>query len=273
MSFDLTFVLNVIYPAASAAYEIMTNPNPALPPGYTLVDPIAVDKSRAAQILEGNAQLTDILANDSKLHGRAMDAVNESDNFGLLAYNAEQQTAIFAIRGTKTPLEWFSDFVAIPIPFIPAPNVGTVHAGFQFVYEHIRPSLGALAAQTPADTSRLLITGHSLGAALALLAAADLGTNQNLPAAPELNTFAGPRTGAPDFAEKFPALAPICYRVVNFGDLVPQVPLPPLYEHVGTEQLVHGGFRLLDPGYAHGLTTYLVGLQQLQHTQAAAPGV
>jgi hypothetical protein len=37
MPFDPTFTINTIYPAANAAYLIMTVPNPALPPGYALV--------------------------------------------------------------------------------------------------------------------------------------------------------------------------------------------------------------------------------------------
>ena len=46
-------------------------------------------------------------------------------------------------------------------------------------------------------------------------------------------------------------------------DVVPQLPLPPAYEHVGQETLVHGGFKPLDITYAHHLTTYLTGLQKL----------
>jgi hypothetical protein len=56
-------------------------------------------------------------------------------------------------------------------------------------------------------------------------------------------------------------------------DAVPQVPVPPLYQHVGTateEVLVHGGFKPLDITYAHHLTTYLAGLQKLQQPAVAA---
>jgi hypothetical protein len=54
-------------------------------------------------------------------------------------------------------------------------------------------------------------------------------------------------------------------------DMVPQVPVPPVYMHVGTEVLVHGGFRPLDVTYAHHLTTYLAGMQKLQAAPAASP--
>lgn len=80
---------------------------------------------------------------------------------------------------------------------------------------------------------------------------------------PQLYTFAGPRTLDPAFSHVFNAAIPECNRVVNFMDVVPQLPLPPVYEHVGTETLVHGGFRPLDVTYAHQLTTYLAGMQKL----------
>jgi len=53
-------------------------------------------------------------------------------------------------------------------------------------------------------------------------------------------------------------------------DVVPQVPLPPLYEHVGEAININGGFRPLDPAYAHALTTYLAGLHKLKPSAQAA---
>jgi triacylglycerol lipase len=108
---------------------------------------------------------------------------------------------------------------------------------------------------------RILVTGHSLGAAVAILSGFELAKTTGI--ATELYTLAGPRTGAPDFADAYRGVVPICYRVVNFMDVVPQVPLPPLYKHTGEEVLVHGGFKPLEVAYAHRLTTYLAGLQKL----------
>jgi triacylglycerol lipase len=116
----------------------------------------------------------------------------------------------------------------------------------------------------------VLITGHSLGGSLAILCGMDVKQNGIVKVAPELHTFAGPRTGDPGFAANFNAAIPICNRVVNFMDAVPQVPLPPLYKHAGVEILVHGGFRPLDIAYAHHLTTYLAGLYKLPDAPAAA---
>jgi hypothetical protein len=132
--------------------------------------------------------------------------------------------------------------------------------GFQLVYEHVRPSVAKLLGACT-GVRRILVTGHSLGAAVAILSGFELAKTTGVPT--ELYTLAGPRTGAPDFSGAYSGVIPICYRVVNFMDVVPQVPLPPLYKHAGEEVLVRGGFKPLEVAFAHRLTTYLAGLQKL----------
>jgi triacylglycerol lipase len=253
---DVPFLINVIYPAASSAYTIMNVPTPplALPTGYALVGPINANPQRAAAAM--------LVATPGQQH-IANTMLAESSIFGLVAWNATEQTAMVAIRGTKTIWEWIEDLDAAPVPYLPCPAAGLVHMGFQLVYEHIRDSIAALLKAECAAAKRILVTGHSLGAAVAVLCGFDIAKNLKIGPVPELNTFAGPRAGAPDFAASFNALIPGCTRVVNFMDVVPQVPLPPVYEHVGAELLVHGGFKPLDVTYAHHLTTYLNGLQKL----------
>jgi len=195
--------------------------------------------------------------------------VAESSIFGLVAYNAAAKTAIVAIRGTKTIWEWVGDFDAAPVPWLADPTQGLAHMGFQLVYEHIRASARQLVTTQCPGVQEIWVTGHSLGGALAVLAAFDILKNTNLGVVPEVYTFAGPRVCAPDLEGHINASVPNCYRIVNFMDAVPQVPVPPVYEHVGQETIVHGGFRPLDVTYAHHLTTYLAGLQK--QVPAAAP--
>ena len=261
---DVQFLINVMYPAANAAYSIMSVPSPplALPPGFALVGPISADPLRAAPAMAIAAPSQQHIAN-------AM--VAESSIFGLVAWNAVDKTAIVAIRGTKTIWEWIADVDAVPVPYLPDLGAGLVHMGFQVVYEHIRSSIQGLLKTGCAGALRILVTGHSLGGAVAVLCGYDIAKNFGLGVAPELYTFAGPRAGAPDFTASFSKLIPKCTRVVNFMDVVPQVPLPPAYEHVGIELLVHGGFRPLDVTYAHHLTTYLNGLQKLPASVGVPP--
>ena len=255
MPVDPKFLIDPMYPAAAAAYYIMTNPSPTMPAGFTLVGAIMAQPELAAAFMAkaDAAQLR-------LVHAMLLD----SPIFGFVAWNGAASTALVSFRGTQTVEDWLDDVDAIPVPYEPVAGAGLVHMGFQLVYQHIRQSAGQLLTSGCKGAKRILVTGHSLGGALAVLAGVDIARNVPPGIVPELYTFAGPRTGAAaDFVPYFNNLIPVCYRVVNFMDVVPQVPLPPLYEHVGQEVPVNGGFKPLDVAYAHALTTYLAGLQKL----------
>lgn len=252
MACDPRFVIDVIYPAANSAYLIMTVPAPPLAAGYTLVGAIEAHPRLAAAAMA---------IVDPKQDRIASRMLSESKIFGLVAWNDATKTALVAFRGTVTIWDWVDDVDAIPVDYLAVPGYGHVHIGFQLVYERVRESVSRLLAAGCKGAQRILVTGHSLGGAVAVLSAFEIGKTAGV--VPELYTLAGPRAGAPDFAGNVDTLIPVCYRVVNFMDVVPQVPLPPLYRHVGQEVLVRGGFKPLDVTYAHHLTTYLAGLQKL----------
>src|SRR5262249_54451343 len=74
------------------------------------------------------------------------------------------------------------------------------------------------------------LTGHSLGAALATLAAARWAAGHRVQG---LYTFGSPRVGNAAFAATVPGP---CYRFVNNNDVVTRLPPPGLfagYRHVG----------------------------------------
>jgi len=80
------------------------------------------------------------------------------------------------------------------------------------------------------------ITGHSLGAALATLAAANLHFSDSPTRVTGLYTFGQPRTGSERWADHFNAsLGRRTFRFVNNNDIVPRVPPSALdYGHVGS---------------------------------------
>jgi predicted lipase len=253
-SFDVQFAINTYYPAANAAYQIQTVPDPLLPAGFALAGTLKADPQKAAAMMAAAAPQQHVMVN-------AMLA--DSNIFGLVAWNAAAKIAIVAFRGTQDAKDWLDDVDAVPVEYQPVKGIGLAHMGFQLVYEHVRASLSALLTGPCAGAQRILVTGHSLGGAVAVLSGFDISKNIVAGSIPEFYTFAGPRSVDPGFSGKFNSAFPVCNRVVNFMDVVPQVPLPPVYEHVGQEQLVHGGFKPLDIVYAHRLTTYLAGLQKL----------
>lgn len=171
---------------------------------------------------------------------------------------------IVAFQGTLPPSErsgladWAEDLDADPVsdPHYP----GLVHAGFRDAVAAILPRL---APEIPAGP--LFITGHSLGGAMAQLAAFRLAGEN-----PNVVTFAAPMVGDAEFAASLASLV----RYENQGDVVPSVP-PGIYKHAGTPRLIWGGSVVAD--YPNGWTaavwrSLLTGGALAAHTIDAGGG-
>jgi len=253
--FHADFALCVMLPLAEAAYAVMNQPGvaPKLPPGFQMTGLIQADETLRQAILN--------LPNQSNVAKAMMD---DSGIFGLMGKNPATKTAFVAFRGTQTFDDWVGNFDALFEPYKYVPNSGQVHMGFQSIYDALHDSVAAGIGAAIAGCDDLLVTGHSLGGALAVLAAPDLAKSLR-PIVPELITFAGPAAGLVDFAHFFDLVIPSCYRVVNFWDIVPRLPqqLPVgLYDQSGTSVNIDPGFALLVD--AHSLEkSYTPGLLKL----------
>ena len=236
MAFDPKFALEILLPINTAAYQFSWNQTITLPSGWEQVATITIDQ--------------DAIHKESA-SGLAKIAISENSNWGLAVRSGD--IAVVVIRGTETKHQWLADFDATAVPV--SHDGWWVHHGFEEVYRTIRQSAAA-AYQAVAGAAHIYVTGHSLGAALALLLGVDMKN-------PNTWTFAGPRVfgqGA-NFA---------CNRIVNHWDIVPNVPVPPLYAHVGNAVNVDGGFTL-DAGVAHSLDTgYAPGLKKLMASAVGA---
>ena len=118
------------------------------------------------------------------------------------------------------------------------------HLGFSRaideVWDSIREHLDSIMAKNRDRT--LWFTGHSLGAALATLAAERYGDDR----ISGVYTFGSPRVGDSTFAGRF--LVP-CFRFVNNADLIPHVPPPGYptdYTHVGALKFIDCQGAILD---------------------------
>ncbi|MUL82969.1 MULTISPECIES: lipase family protein [unclassified Mycolicibacterium] len=264
MSFDPRFTRDTILPMAQAAYAVFQTPGaePALPAGYRKTALLEVD--------------TDVLAALGDLPESASTLVETviapGAVFGLLGNNPAVKTAFVSFRGTLTAAEWLDNLDIATTTYRPVANFGQVHMGWMTLYETIRDSLVSNLAAACAGCDQLLVTGHSLGAALAVLAAPDILRNMPPNLEPKVTTFAGPRAGLHDFAAAFNMTIESCFRVVNQIDVVPHLPLsfPWLpYEHVGVGVAVDSGGPT-DQVYRHSLAAYGKGLDNLTAAPASA---
>jgi triacylglycerol lipase len=144
--------------------------------------------------------------------------------FGFVA--SKNGVFYIVIRGTQTPLEWFDDASICPIPF--RDGWGNTTKGFLEIHEQIFPAIRDVIAEQAVNIQKLFVTGHSLGAALAKLTAADLICKGAELSNPVLYTFSGPRVGDATFAAKFKAQGLAAWRIFNTEDIVPTLPLSTL---------------------------------------------
>jgi hypothetical protein len=137
---------------------------------------------------------------------------------------------IVSFRGTATLGDWLTDLNA----FSTRADYGTVHRGFYFAFQAVKASLEKILG-SDALTRRVILTGHSLGGALATIAAAEWQNKYPIAA---IYTFGQPAVGKTDFHAFISGhYKDNFHRFVNDDDIVPKV--PPTYKHVG--RLYHFG--------------------------------
>ena len=176
---------------------------------------------------------------------RAYQAVTVSDpatDTGALVID-EGNCISVAFRGSRALRDWIQDFKAAEhtLDDLMWPNNGDtvkVHAGFLANVEGIsEPLTHTIRNLQQAAWNRypIIVTGHSKGAAEALLAALELERQGFL--VRQVITFAGPRVGNAAWANLYNStLFEETFRVVNQNDIVPRLPAAfKAYRHAGQE--------------------------------------
>lgn len=138
----------------------------------------------------------------------------------------------------------------------PAPARGRVHSGFLEALNEVFDRLGGLGA----DGRAVWLTGHSLGGALAILAAA------RLPRVQGVHVFGAPLVGDAEFRAGLAARSVRPFRFIHGTDLVtrsltvPRFPFRSRYEIDGEELAIdrHGRIRRVVPN--RRMTTVLRGI-------------
>ena len=251
-------------PFVQAAYDqFVSDPaesNPSaiknLPPGYTLVRTI---------------QMSDFIG-----------ATTSRVFYGYVAVGGDPPTAVVALRGTSTAVEWWDDLHWNLVPFTRVSSGGKVAQGFYAIYNTFGTSVPAEQGSAPASTTfaadvagaagqglsldldpklPLVVCGHSLGGALATLLVADMAANT--PLRPQAWTFASPRVGDSTFAARYGALSDVSWRIYNQVDVIPYFPVDTSdsYQPVTAGHAINSlPYARWSLGCCHALNTYLHGL-------------
>ncbi|KAI9123061.1 hypothetical protein K1719_005950 [Acacia pycnantha] len=152
---------------------------------------------------------------------------------GFVGKSKDPDAIIIAFRGTQESSiqNWVEDLFWKQLDInYPGMSDAMVHLGFYHAYHNttLRPAiLKALerAKRVYGDT-KIIVTGHSMGGAMASFCGLDLVVNQNAKDV-QVMTFGQPRVGNAAFASYYSKLVPNTIRVTKGHDMVPH--LPPYY--------------------------------------------
>lgn len=178
-------------------------------------------------------------------HGLKVQPFDTKGTQGFLF--ASDAACILAFRGTEKALEdWLTDADArqhAPAWADAGEGIG-IHRGFHDALEHVWDEVITRLAEAKRP---IWITGHSLGGALAVLAASRLARERPALPVAGVYTFGQPRVGSDAWTKTLPIqLQQRIFRYVNDNDIVPLVPPPrPIdYQHVGHVRYFDGSGRL-----------------------------
>ncbi|MGD3108172.1 lipase family protein [Streptomyces sp. YGL11-2] len=146
---------------------------------------------------------------------------------------------------------------------------GTAHPGFAEALDAVWPQILTALKEFRDNDQTLWFTGHGLGGALAMLAAARLHFEDPRLPADGVYTFGQPRACDPVLAQEVnSAFAHRMYRFANHDDIVPQLPPEPVFRHVSALRYIdaRGGVHNTMP-----LTGGLLGHTQRLTAELLAP--
>ena len=156
----------------------------------------------------------------------------------LQGYDSNTETLFVAFRGSVNIQNWIDNIQVSKIT--PYNNMSiSVEKGFYKAYASVKADLfdklSLLAKKY--EITRLLITGHSFGAAMATLLTYDIITLFPTYTVTHFITFGSPRVGNSDFVQSFNEhYSNVYYRITHYYDMVPHVPEEFMgYLHVSNE--------------------------------------
>jgi len=145
---------------------------------------------------------------------------------GFLAIDKKNSQIVLSFRGSNSIRNWITnfDFGLTSFPVTGCSNC-QVHSGFYNAFKESQPKfLPALVAARKAYPSfNFIVTGHSLGGAVASIAGASLRTT-GYPC--DIYTYGSPRIGDDALATFISGQAGVTARITHVDDPVPR--LPPL---------------------------------------------
>ena len=153
------------------------------------------------------------------------DTFDRKETQGFVCWDGE--SVVLSYRGTEKNLgDWIGN---LKIKGKNSGHYGKVHTGFYQAFHDAAADVRTLLSHAGATSKRLYLTGHSLGGALAVVAAAEF---LGIYPVEGIYTYGQPKLArkkmAAYFAEHYKGRL---HRFVNDEDIVPRI--PPFFRHIG----------------------------------------
>ncbi|EIK97141.1 lipase family protein [Pseudomonas sp. M47T1] len=188
--------------------------------------------------------------NPASLH--FFDDTDQADSTNTQAFiSHSDEVVLIAVRGSAQLADFIRDADATQVPF---KGGGRVHDGFHGATQALEAFVTTYLDKFH-TTQKLLITGHSLGGAIALLLSEVLRRRQGFDYDIVLYTYGAPRAADSTFIDGAADL--VHYRMVNHDDPVPSVPAP----WMNTSSPTYGAGSILTfVNVPTGMTLFAAGL-------------
>jgi len=158
----------------------------------------------------------------------------DTDTQGYVGYQSSSSSIFVVYRGSTSIGDWVNNLDAILTDY-PKCSGCSVHKGFykaeQGIVSKMLSEVQKLKTQFPSYT--VVVTGHSLGAALATLTSLDFMDAGVSPI--RLFHFGSPRVGNTDFANFASAKIVDRNRNTHHKDMVPHIPMHERFTHISGE--------------------------------------
>ena len=159
--------------------------------------------------------------------------------FAYIGVDQARKWVVAAFKGSNSTMDWIFDFWGLEFDepctlpnastsLLARQTEGKVHTGFCRYYAALAQQGIASAFLTLLNAHpgyEAVITGHSLGGAVATLFSYDVYDTSHGTVKPLLHTFGQPRVGDYDFSRALLRRVRNAYRIVHRRDVVPHLPL------------------------------------------------
>jgi len=169
--------------------------------------------------------------------------IDRDDLQAFVGYDKQASQIVVSFRGSSNIVDWLDDLTYNQVPY-PGVENGMIHQGFydawEEVYDEVMSATKTLMNDHKGTT--ILVTGHSLGAAMAQIAAMDVkkyASSISDNAQIQVYTYGSPRWGNLALVQYYATTVNLNWRLVNVHDVVPTVPPTEIdgysYHHTWTE--------------------------------------